>query len=142
MWFGPLLLGGAQLLSGAVTISRPNSDITTTGWTGDPDNTNLYANIDEVTPSDTDFILSPTLSGFPGPAIFGISPTQASGSLNVRLRARRTGTSGDIRALLLDSSGTTIGTSTWQTLTASFAQYTLSVSTTGTAARVQIEVRL
>lgn len=124
-----------------VSISRPNSDVTTTGWTGDPDNTNLYANIDEAVASDTDFIISPGLNSTPGPAIFGINPTQATGTLNVRFRARRTGTTGDIRVLLLDSSGTTIGTSSWQALTASFAQYTLSVSTTGTAARVRLEVR-
>jgi hypothetical protein len=124
-----------------VTISRPSSDITTTGWTGDPDNVTLFNNIDEVTPSDTDFIISPALNATPGPAVFGITPTQASGTYNVRLRAKRTGSTGDIRALLLDSGGATVGTSSWQALTAAFAQYTLSVTTTGTAARVQLEVR-
>jgi hypothetical protein len=141
MWFAPLLLGGAQLLASPSTISRPSSDITTTGWTGDPDNVTLFNNIDEVSPSDTDFIISPALNATPGPAVFGITPTQASGTYNVRLRAKRTGSTGDIRALLLDSGGATVGTSSWQALTASFAQYTLSVTTSGTAARVQLEVR-
>ena len=140
MWFAPLLLGGAQLQSGAA-ITRPNSDITVTGWVGDPDNVNLYANIDEVTPSDTDFIISPDLGGSPGPAIFGISPTLSTGSFDVRFRASRTGTSGQIRVLLQDSGGSTVGTSAWQTLTASAAQYTLNVTTSGTATRVRLEVQ-
>jgi hypothetical protein len=140
MWFAPLLLGGAQLLAGG-GISRPSSDITTTGWTGDPDNVTLFNNIDEVSPSDTDFIISPALNATPGPAVFGITPTQASGTYNVRLRAKRTGSTGDIRALLLDSGGSTVGTSSWQALSASYTQYTLSVTTSGTAARVQLEVR-
>lgn len=139
MWFAPLLLGGAQLLAGG-GISRPSSDVTTTGWTASSGSV-LYDMIDEVTPSDTDYIISPAINSTPGPAVFGITPTQASGTYNVRLRAKRTGSSGDIRALLLDSGGATVGTSSWQALTGSFAQYTLSVTTSGTAARVQLEVR-
>ena len=141
MWFSPLLPGGAQLLSGGAAISRPSSDVTTTGWTGTPDNTNLYANIDESAYDDADYVTSPSLGASPGPAIFGINPTQASGTYNVRTRARYTGTAGQIRALLLDSSGTTVGTGSWQALTGSFATYNLSVTTTGTAARVRLEVQ-
>jgi hypothetical protein len=138
MWFTPLLLGGGAL-SGA-TIARPDSDITTTGWSASS-GTVLFDMIDEVTPSDTDYIISPDLNATPTPVIFGIAPTQASGTYDVRLRGRRTDASGDIRALLLDSSGATVGTSSWQTLTGTFAEYTLSVTTTGTAQRVQLEVR-
>jgi len=65
----------------------------------------------------------------------------STGTYNVRTRARRTGTSGQIRALLLDSGGTTVGTGSWQSLTGSFTTYTLSVTTTGTAARVRLEVQ-
>lgn len=122
-------------------VSRPSSDILVTGWIGDPDNTNLYANIDEVSPSDTDFIISPNLSGSPGPAVFGISPTQTAGPLTVRVRAQRAGASGQIRVLLQDSSGVTVGTSSWQVLTASPATYNLNVTTTGTAARARLEVQ-
>jgi len=141
MWFSPLLPGGAQLQSGGAAITRPNSDITVTGWVGDPDNVNLYANIDEVTPSDTDFIISPSLGASPGPAIFGISPTLSTGTYDIRFRADRTGASGQIRLLLQDSGGSTVGTSAWQTLTASAAQYTLNVTTSGTASRVRLEVQ-
>jgi hypothetical protein len=38
-------------------FARPNSDVTVTNWTGTPTNTtgNRYTNIDEATPSDTDY---------------------------------------------------------------------------------------
>lgn len=138
MWFTPLLLGGGALSSS--TIGRPVSDITTTGWTASS-GVVLFDMIDEVTPSDADYIISPDLNASPGPAVFGIAPTQVTGTYNVRLRGRRTDASGDIRALLLDSSGATVGTSSWQTLTGTFAEYALSITTTGTAQRVQLEVR-
>ncbi len=140
MWFSPLLLGGAQLLAGGA-ITRPNSDIVVTGWVGDPDNVTLYNNIDEVTPSDTDFVISPSLGASPGPAVFGLTQSLSAGTYNVRTRARRTGSTGQIRALLLDSSGTTVGTGSWQSLTGSFTTYNLSVTTTGAAARVRLEVQ-
>lgn len=122
-------------------IARPNSDITVTGWTGYPDNTALYTNIDETTASDTDYIMSPSVSDSPGPAIFGIFPSLASGSYTVKVRARRTGSVGQVRALLVDSSGTTVGTSSWQSLTTTATTYELSITTTGTAARLRFEVQ-
>ena len=136
IWWGPLLQGGAELQP-----SRPVSDVTTTGWTGSPDNVNLYANIDESTASDTDYILSPSVSGSPGSAIFGLSPSRTSGNYTVNLRARRTGSVGQVRALLVDSSGTTVGTSSWQSLTTTYADYNLAITTTGTAARLRFEVQ-
>ena len=146
MWANPYqIFKPAQRLIGAVvsapSITRPNSDVTVTGWTGDPDNTNLYNNIDETSASDTDFIISPSLGASPGPAVFGLTQSLTAGTYNVRTRARYTGTAGQIRVLLLDSSGTTVGTGSWQALTGSFTTYNLSVTTTGTAARVRLEVQ-
>lgn len=125
-----------------IEVFKPSSDITVTGWTGSPDNVNLYANIDEPSASDTDYILSPSLSGTPGPAIFGLSPSSlAAGNYTVNLRARRTGVGGQVRALLVNSSGTTVGTSSWQTLTTTYTTYNLAITTTGTAARLRFEVQ-
>lgn len=138
--FKPVTRTIGAVISG-VTISRPNSDITVTGWTGNPDNVTLYANIDEAVASDTDFVISPALNATPGPAVFGLTQSLASGTYNVKTRARRTGASGQIRALLLDSGGATVGTGSWQSLTGSFATYNLSVTTSGTAARVRLEVQ-
>lgn len=140
MWFTPLLQGAAQQQAGGASISRPSSDITTTGWTAST-GTDLYAMLDESVASDADYITSPALGSTPGPAIFGIAPTQASGTYSVRTRARRTGTTGQIRALLLDASGTTVGTGSWQVLTNTPTTYDLSVTTSGTAARVRLEVQ-
>lgn len=125
----------------ALSVARPNSDVTVTGWTGSPDNTNLYTNIDETTASDTDYILSPSVSDSPGPAIFGITPSLSAGSYTVKVRARRTGSVGQVRALLVDSSGTTVGTSSWQSLTTTATTYDLAITTTGTAARLRFEVQ-
>lgn len=131
-----------QRLSIFSPVYQPGSDITVTGWTGSPDNVNLYANIDESTASDADYVLSPSLSGTPGPAIFGLSPSSlAAGNYTVNVRARRTGSVGQLRALLVDSSGTTVGTSSWQSLTTTYTTYNLSITTTGTAARLRFEVQ-
>ena len=125
-----------------IEVFKPSSDITVTGWTGSPDNVNLYANIDESTASDTDYVLSPSVSSSPGPAIFGLSPSSlAAGNYTVNLRARRTGSVGQVRALLVNSSGTTVGTSSWQTLTTTYTTYNLAITTTGTAARLRFEVQ-
>jgi len=138
MFFGPLLQGGAQ--TQAVSISRPSSDVLTTGWTGTPDNTTLFNNVDEVSASDTDYITSPAISG--GENItFGITPSLAAGTWDVRYRANFVGASAQVRIHLLDGSNVSQGVSSWQTVTSSFALYTASVTTTGTASRVKIEVQ-
>jgi hypothetical protein len=136
MWWGALLQGGA-----VTQPSRPTSDVTVSGWTGSPNNTNLYDDIDESAASDSDYILSPSVSSSPGPAIFGLSPSLAAGNYTVNLRARRTGSVGQVRALLVDGSGTTVGTSSWQSLTTTYTTYNLSITTTGTAARLRFEVQ-
>jgi hypothetical protein len=133
----------------AVTIARPGSDITTTGWTGVPDNTNKYANIDEASASDTDYIQSPTVSGTVAPIIFGIvdqgggANTLPVGTWDVHVRATYIDglTASQVRVTLLDSGGTSVGASSWQTVTSSFATYTLSITTTGIAARIKVEVQ-
>ena len=139
MWFSPLLPGAAQQQSTSA-FTRPSSDITTTGWTASTGSV-LYDMIDESVASDADYIISPSLSGSPGPAIFGLTQTLSAGTYAVKTRARRTGASGQIRALLLDSGGSTVGTGSWETLTGSFATYSLSVTSSGTAARVRLEVQ-
>lgn len=119
--------------------SRPTSDITTTGWSAST-GVVLFDMIDEASAADGDYIISPELGGSPGPAVFALTPTLAAGNHQIDVRARRTSTAGQVRVILQDSGGTAVGTSAWQSLTASFATYTLGVTTTGTAERVSIEV--
>lgn len=123
-----------------VTIIRPSSDVTTTGWTGTPDNTNLYTNIDEVTASDSDYITSPTITGGES-IVFGLSSSIAAGTWDVHYRANYTGSSSQVRIHLVDAGGTDVGVGSWQTVTSTYALYTSSVTTTGTAVRVKIEVQ-
>lgn len=123
-----------------VSIYRPSSDVTTTGWTGNPDNTTLYTNIDEVTASDTDYITSPTITGGES-IIFGLSGSLAAGTWDVRYRANYVSASSQVKIHLLDGSNVSQGASGWQTVTGSYADYTASVTTTGTATRVKIEVQ-
>ncbi len=133
----------------AVTIARPGSDITTTGWTGVPNNTNKYANIDETSADDSDYINSPPVTGTVAPIIFGIVDqnggvnTLPVGTWDVHVRATYIDglTASQVRVTLLDSGGTSVGASSWQTVTSSFATYTLSITTTGIAARIKVEVQ-
>lgn len=122
------------------SIFRPTSDVTTTGWTGSPDNTNKYANIDETPASNTDYITSPTIAGGEN-IIFGLSGSLAAGTWDVRYRANFVGSSAQVRISLLDGSSVSQGVSSWQTVTSTYADYTASVTTTGAANRVKIEVQ-
>ena len=130
-----------------VTIARPGSDITTTGWTGTPDNVTKYANIDEASASDTDYITSPQITGVVAPITFGIKDqngnpnTLPAGTWSVSVRANFTEgtTAPQFRIALLDSGGVSVGNSAYQLVTASYATYTLPVTTTGIAARIRIE---
>jgi hypothetical protein len=134
------LTGQDATLVALLQTVRPNSDITTTGWTAST-GTVLYEMIDEVTPSDADWINSPDVASTPGPAVFGLSGGVTTGSVDIKIRARRVATIGQIRVLLQDGSGTTVGTSSWQSLTDTFTTYTLSVTTTGITARARLEVQ-
>lgn len=133
------LLGTATAVSSA-TISRPGSDIVVAGWSAStgPD---LYAMIDEAVADDADYIVSPDLGGTPGPATFGSTISLAAGSYDISIRARRTSTAGEVRVLMKDAGGVTVGTSAWQALGSAFTTYSLSVTTTGTATQLSIEVQ-
>ena len=132
----PIFVG----VSAAVSIYRPSSDVTTTGWTGTPDNTDKYKNIDEVTASDTDYITSPTITGGEN-IIFGLTGSLPAGTWDVRYRANFVGASAQVKIHLLDGSSVSQGASSWQTVTSSYGDYTASVTTTGAATRVKIEVQ-
>jgi hypothetical protein len=122
-----------------VSIYRPGSDVTTTGWVASTGGT-YYSLIDEVSYDDADYITSPTV-GSGSPITMGLTGSVPAGTYDVRVRVKRTGSTGQVKVHLLDSSNTDLGSSSWQTLTTSFASYTLSVTTTGTATRVRIEVQ-
>lgn len=120
----------------------PSSDVTVAGWnvTG-PNGTTKSAGIGEAVASDTDYIQSPAITGSQGPVIFQLNKSVAAGGLTISVRARLTGTAAQVRALMTNDAGAVQGTSAWQSLTASFSDYTLSVTTTGVSTRIRIEVQ-
>lgn len=124
-------------IAAVTSIYRPSSDISTGGWTATPGGA-LFSCIDEAAPDDADFITSPNLSD---PSVLGISPSLPAGTWDVRVRAQRTASSGQIRVRFLDSGSVDVGGTGWQTLTATRTNYTLSATTSATADRFRIEVQ-
>jgi len=118
----------------------PNTDITTTGWTATP-GASFYGMVNESSPNDSNYDTSPVIDTTQGPLIMGLDTSLAAGSWTVNLRGLYLGNGGQARGLLLDSGGSTVGTSSWQTLTASATTYNLAVTTTGTATKIRIEVQ-
>ena len=122
-----------------VSITRPNSDISTAGWTGTPDNTTLFTNIDDEVASDLEYITSPPIAAIES-ITFGMS-SLAAGTWDVNYRANFVGASAQVRVSLLNGSNAVQGVSSWQTVTSTFDLYTASITTTGAAERVKIEVQ-
>jgi len=119
----------------------PNSDITTTGWTATPGPT-FFSMLNEVgSPDRANYVTSPLIDGSQGPLVMGEAISMAAGSYNVNIDSFYTGNAGQVRCLLLDSGGSTVGTSSWQALTASATTYNLAVTTSGTTTRIRIEVQ-
>jgi hypothetical protein len=123
----------------AIGVYRPASDLLVAGWSAVP-GPELYATLDEAVANDADYVSSPALGGG-SPATLGFNAPLPAGMYTLRIRARSVGSTGQARVQLLDASNTAQGSSAWQALTASFATYELSITTTGTSARLQLEVQ-
>lgn len=130
------LADNLTLTPAGATIYRPTSDITVTGWvpTGA---TTVYETINEAVASDAEYSTSPDLTT---PATLGFASMPA-GTRTVRVRAARTGGAGQIRIRFLDGTGTDVGGTAWQTLTATPTTYTLTATISATATRARIEVQ-
>lgn len=125
-------------MQAAVTAYWPGSDITVTGWTGNPDNANKYANLDETVGSDTDYCESPDLTTS---ATFGWQTALPAGTWDVKFRGIKTGTNGQIRIVVKDSGGTALATGAWHAQTGSYAEYTDTLTTSASSDRFTIEVQ-
>lgn len=121
-------------------IYRPYSDITTAGWTARPD-APYFRQLAETVPSDSNYIFSPDPSGSPGAFVAGLNASMDAGTYNIKFRARKTTSAGQIRATLLDASGSSVGASGWIALTTGFADYTATVTSSAPAARIKLEVQ-
>jgi hypothetical protein len=125
--------------SGAAGVYVPNSDVTVTGWTSSAGGS-LYATVDEATPDDSDYIVTPTITSSTAPATFGLNQTLPAGNYTVGIRAKTSSGTATLRAYLLNGSNTSQGVTADQTITSTFTTYSLPITTTGSATRIKIEV--
>lgn len=137
-----LLASGPQVLLAPVTatgatVYRPGSDLIVNGWTPST-GSDLFAMLDETTLDRGDFITSPNVTS---PVTMGWTAPLAAGTYDISVDFDRTGATGQLRIVLLDSGGATVGTSSWQTAPASAATTVFNVTTTGTSDRFRIEVQ-
>lgn len=124
-----------------ITIFHPASDITVAGWTASNGST-IASCIGEDTRSDAEWATSPDLTGGSAYFIDGLDGTVPAGTWGASVASDRLGAAGQFRVSLLDASNAVQGTSSWQAVTGSFADYSVSITTTGAATRVKLEVSL
>jgi hypothetical protein len=130
------------LLGTNVTIWRPASDVLVTSWTGTPNASNLYANINEEVLSNASYIQSPDVTSNTNPVVFALTNSiDTAGSYVVKVTAKKTDTAGQLKITLENDSSTSMGSSSWQTLTNSWVEYPIAVTTTGRATRVRVEIQ-
>lgn len=122
-------------------FARPDSDIVIGSWAEDDDTTDaLFGEIDEATPSDTDFVKSEDLTGAGNTSVFacGLSdvtdPESSSGHV-LRTRLRKQGTAQMDATVELrqgytgeGAQGTLIATLSQTALTTAFADYSHTLS--------------
>lgn len=119
------------------TVYRPGSDITANGWTATPSGS-LFERINESTLDTGDYITSPNLTNA---VTLGWDVSVPTGTNTIRINAQYLGTTGQLRVVMLDSGGSSVGNTSWQALTASAATYELTVTTTGISTQFRIEVQ-
>ena len=124
-------------LAAAVSVYRPDSDVTVNGWTSTPSGT-LASCIDDPTLDRADFITSPDLSS---PTTLAWDNPLPAGTWDISIDGVRVGTAGQVRVVCLDAGGTSVGNTSWQVLTGTDTTYTLPVTTTATSTQFRIEVQ-
>ena len=110
--------------SGSVTatIGRPTSDTSNTGWTAST-GTDLYAMVDEVTPSAVDYISASSVGAV---CEMALNPTAYPGTASQNLKFNASSTTGH-SVIVRIKNGATIRTET-QALTAVDTTYTITLT--------------
>lgn len=117
------------------TVYRPGSDLIVNGWTAVGAGSLAAAMADA---SNATYAESPNLTD---PATETWDAPLPAGTYDISVTFDRTATNGQLRLILLDSGGGTVGTSAWQAAPAIFATTVFNVTTTGTSDRFRIEVQ-
>ena len=124
-----------------MAITRPTSDLITTGWSTAGGATSFFDAVDETSPSDSDYVISSPI-GSTNVLVYGIA-SLTSGTYRIRLRSKHLQNNiADVRVLLLNSGDTILVTSAWQTVTNSYTTYNFDLTFTGTATKIRIETQL
>lgn len=122
---------------------RPAADVGAAGgWTASS-GTDLFAMLDEDTPSDTDFITSPELTAPWQTKDFDLDKPYPAGTYaNLRIRCRVPGATGLARVRLLDASGNSLAVSADHAVTGDWTTFTTAtVTIAATATRFRVEGR-
>lgn len=134
----PVSASPVSALFSSITAYYPGSDISVAGWTPST-GTDLFACLDETTYDDGDYITSPDLTTS---TVMGWDNPVPAGTWSLSMRSEFfDGASGQVRLVMLDSGSSSVGSSAWQTLTGSFAPYTLAITTTGVSDRFRLEIQ-
>ena len=115
------------------------ADVTTAGWT--TTETSYHAAIDEAVLNDATYITSPPLTATPQIYSATFTTPRAAGTwTHPSIRAKAISGTGAIRLRYLDAGSASVGVSSWQALTNTLANYSITVTTTSTATQIQLEV--
>ena len=115
------------------------ADVTTAGWT--TTETSYHAAIDEAVLNDATYITSPPLTATPQIYSATFTTPRAVGTwTHPSIRAKAISGTGAIRLRYLDAGSASVGVSSWQALTNTLANYSITVTTTSTATQIQLEV--
>lgn len=118
------------------------TDISTTGWTGVPDNTVISNNINEETSSTAEYIQSPPITGSQGPADFDLNNSLGVGTWEIDATFKYTLSAASVKFTLLNSGGSPLGDSGWIAASSVFAGYTPTITiSSGTATKIRVEVQ-
>lgn len=118
---------------------RPVADVTVTGWTVTGAATHAAA-LNEDTASGSEYVTSPALSSTPVSEILALDKPLPAGTYTFQVQASVSAGAGFVRLSALDGSNVAQGTSADQPITTTPTTYSLTVTTTGAATRLRIEV--
>ncbi len=105
------------------TIGRPTSDVSNSGWTAST-GSDLYAMLDEVMPSDADYISTSTLGAV---CSLGLNATQYPGTASQTIQLRASSSTGNNLSVTIKDGATTIATRSL-TLSPAFDLHTITLS--------------
>lgn len=135
---GPTVSNAVGLTVRSVTtISRPGADVTDNGWTAST-GSDLFAMIDETTASTADYIESPALSASPEWNTIELKYPLPAGDRIVDAELYVTSGTGTLKIRFVNDAGSVMGTAADQAVTSTPTIYSLPVTLSGPATRVEI----